>query len=238
MEIVATPGEINSNSYISLAWADSYYDADTRHERWDDLAESDQERAIVQATRQIDALPLAGSCLDVDTPQALHFPRADDDCRTIQEDFTSDHDVAVNLTRELIIEDSELVTTTDGETEFEADTDYEMDCEAGTITVLSTGSMEDATDYTIVYKYTGIPLPVEQATAEQALWLAEGAGGGGDDLGIDHAALQAQGVRSVSLDGVWHSYDGSGGRELCAKAQRLMEPYIVRVGRIAARGHV
>jgi len=238
MELVATPGEINSNSYISLDWADDYWDADTRYARWEELSENDRLRALIQATRQIDALRLAGTPLDNDTPQALHFPRALDDYRITQEDFTSSFDVAVSLDHELIVEDTELVTSTDGETEFELDTDYEMDYEAGTITVLSGGSMEDATEYTIVYSYSGIPRAVEQATAEQALWLAEqGGGSGGDDL-IDRVALQAQGVRSVSLDGLSESYDGSGGRELCAKAQRLMEPYIMRVGRVLARGYV
>jgi len=236
MEIVATPGALNANSYITLAWADSYWEADTRHGRWETLSLNDRARAIIQASRQINALRLAGYPLDSNTPQALHFPRDADYNRITQEDFTADLDVAVELDHTQIVGDSELVTSVGGVTEYELDTDYEMDYEAGTITVLATGSMEDATEYTIIYDYLGIPLDIEQATAEQALYLAErGAGGGDGDL-IDRVALQAQGVKSVALDGVSETYDGSGGGELCAQAQRLVEPYIVRTARIAARG--
>ncbi len=236
MEIVATPGALNANSFIALAWADSYWEEDTRHSRWEKLSLNDRARAIIQATRQINALRLAGTPLDTDTPQSLHFPLDADYNRITQEDFTADLDVALELVHTQIVEDSELVTSVGGVIEYELDTDYEMDYEAGTITVLSTGSMEDATEYTIIYDYLGIPLEIEQATAEQALWLAERAAGGGDGDLVDRVALQAQGVRAMSLDGVSETYDGSGGGELCAQAQRLVEPYIVRTARIAARG--
>ena len=236
MEIVATAGAANANSYISLAWADRYFHEDTRAERWEKLSVNERMRALIQATRQINALRLAGTPLDSITPQALHFPRADDFDRTLQEDFTADLGNPVELSRTQITEDSELVTSVGGVAEYERDVDYEMDYDAGTITALAEGDLEDATDYTIIYDYLGIPREVEQATAEQAVWLAERATGGDAGDLLDRINLQRQGVRSVALDGVSESYDGSGARALCAEAQGLMREYIVRVGRIAARG--
>ena len=69
------------------------------------------------------------------------------------ESFTSSFDVAVALAHTEITSGSEVVTTTDGLTTYVKDTDYTMDYPNGTITVLSTGSMLDATEYYIDYTY-------------------------------------------------------------------------------------
>ena len=69
------------------------------------------------------------------------------------EGFTSDHDVSVALDHENIIEDSEVVTSSDGNTTYYKGRDYTMDYTNGTITVLSTGLMADATSYLIDYEY-------------------------------------------------------------------------------------
>ena len=230
------PGAGNSNSYITSAWADSYFDSDTRHNRWAKLTEDSNARALLQATRQINSLRLAGDKLDPFTPQALHFPRASDPYRTsYQESWTADIGSPVQLEHPRLVTGSITVEDSEG-TEYTEDADYELDLEAGTITALADGDLEDGEDYLVTYQYIGILEPIERATAEQALWLAEAASGpGGGDL-LDRRALQAQGVRSVSLDGVSESYDGSGGRELCAEAQRLIEPYVIRTARVLARG--
>lgn len=65
------------------------------------------------------------------------------------ETFTSDFDVAVELGHKAIVQYSETVS--DGTTAYTRDTDYAMDYAAGTITVDSTGSLTDATDYYIDY---------------------------------------------------------------------------------------
>jgi hypothetical protein len=69
------------------------------------------------------------------------------------ESFTSDHDVSVALDHENIVEDSEVVTSSDGSTTYYKGRDYTMDYTNGTITVLSTGLMADATSYLIDYEY-------------------------------------------------------------------------------------
>jgi len=69
------------------------------------------------------------------------------------ESFTSDEDVAVSLDNKAILQYSETVTTTDGATTYTRDTDYTMSYTSGTITVLSTGSMSDATAYEVDYLY-------------------------------------------------------------------------------------
>jgi len=67
--------------------------------------------------------------------------------------FESEHDVAVSLANTSIVQYSETVTDdTDHTTVYTRDTDYEMDYNAGTITVLSTGTpIADATDTYIDY---------------------------------------------------------------------------------------
>jgi len=70
------------------------------------------------------------------------------------ESFTSDFDVAVSLDNTSIIQYSETVTDdTSHTTTYTRDTDYEMDYDAGTITVLSTGTITDATTTYIDYLY-------------------------------------------------------------------------------------
>jgi len=65
------------------------------------------------------------------------------------ESFTSDHDVAVDLDNKAILQYSETVYS--GDTTYTRDTDYTMSYADGQITVLSTGSMSDATSYSIDY---------------------------------------------------------------------------------------
>ena len=69
------------------------------------------------------------------------------------ESFTSSSGAAVSLDYSGIQQYSETVTTTAGTTTYVRDTDYTMDYVAGTITMLSGGSMVDGTEYYIDYLY-------------------------------------------------------------------------------------
>lgn len=72
------------------------------------------------------------------------------------ETFTSEYGAAVSLDQNALVQYSEVVTTTDGETTYVRDTDYSMNYISGTITVISTdttGIMSDSTDYYIDYLY-------------------------------------------------------------------------------------
>ena len=69
------------------------------------------------------------------------------------ESFTSDYDTAVALSNEDIDPNSETVYESDPEEGFSEGTDYSMDYENGEITVLSGGSMDDSTTYTIDYEF-------------------------------------------------------------------------------------
>lgn len=77
----------------------------------------------------------------------------------VNESTTSSFDVAVALAHVGILQYSETVTTVAGTTTYTRDTDYEMNYTTGTITVLSAGSMLDATAYYIDYFHydTGPP---------------------------------------------------------------------------------
>jgi len=71
----------------------------------------------------------------------------------VDESFTSSFDIAVSLAHSDLVSGSVVVTTTDGVTTYVEDTDYTIDYTNGTITVLSTGAMLDATAYYIDYTY-------------------------------------------------------------------------------------
>ncbi len=72
----------------------------------------------------------------------------------LNESFTSQYDTPVQLAHQKVIEGSVVVTSTDGNTTYTEGTDYTIDYPAGAITVLSTGSMADNTEYYISYDYT------------------------------------------------------------------------------------
>lgn len=88
--ITCTPGGATDNSYITLANATSYFTNTLREATWLGYSQGDRERALIQATAEIENLggtkpvdspsrPLfAGTPYDVSTPQALHFPRTGD----------------------------------------------------------------------------------------------------------------------------------------------------------------
>jgi hypothetical protein len=67
------------------------------------------------------------------------------------EAFTSSHDEAVALAHSSL--NNTLVVVTKEGTTYTVDTDYTVDYLLGKITVLSTGSMLDVTEYTIAYSY-------------------------------------------------------------------------------------
>lgn len=69
------------------------------------------------------------------------------------ETFTSVFDSPVDLSKKDMVAGSIVVKTTDGSNTFAEGADYTVDTATGTITVLSTGSMSDATDYSISYSY-------------------------------------------------------------------------------------
>lgn len=87
------------------------------------------------------------SVIDQITPE--EFARDVGTTKVSSESFTSDYDTAVDLDNKAILQYSETVTS--GSTTYTRDTDYTMSYADGQITVLSTGSMSDATSYTIAY---------------------------------------------------------------------------------------
>ena len=74
--IIATVAGSTSNCYITAADADAYFADTLQEDEWQGYAVDDRARALIQATRQIEGLRLAGEPEDED--QALHFPRVGD----------------------------------------------------------------------------------------------------------------------------------------------------------------
>jgi len=89
--------------------------------------------------------------IDQVTPE--EFTRSISTTLVTNETTTSSFDVAVALDNQALVQYSETVQNTDEDTTYTRDTDYAMAYPAGTITVDSTGSMSDATDYYIDYAY-------------------------------------------------------------------------------------
>ena len=71
--IDATLSGANSNSYVTLAEANSYFETVPNSSTWDDKTDDAKNRAIISATRWIDSLNFYGDRCD--TSQALSWPR-------------------------------------------------------------------------------------------------------------------------------------------------------------------
>jgi len=69
--IVATPGASDANSFATLEEADAYLDLRLHADAW--VGTEDKKRALITATRELDAMTYQGSRL-TDT-QALSWPR-------------------------------------------------------------------------------------------------------------------------------------------------------------------
>jgi len=64
---------VGENSYIDITGADEYFSGRLHAESWAGATEEDQEKALKQATREIDRQPLRGQ--KAETDQTLAFPR-------------------------------------------------------------------------------------------------------------------------------------------------------------------
>ena len=87
--ITCTPAGASDNCYITLAYADTYFDNTLRDTIWQAFEGDQQDRALIQATKEIEQrggiksdtnatrslFPGAPS----DEDQALHFPRGSDE---------------------------------------------------------------------------------------------------------------------------------------------------------------
>jgi hypothetical protein len=73
--IDATLGGALANSYVTLADADAYFDTTPDSTNWDNKTTDQKNRALISATRWIDALSFYGDrCSET---QALKWPRED-----------------------------------------------------------------------------------------------------------------------------------------------------------------
>jgi len=71
--IDATIGGASANSYVTLADADAYFETTPDSTTWDDKTDDQKNRALITATRWIDALSFYGKrCSET---QALKWPR-------------------------------------------------------------------------------------------------------------------------------------------------------------------
>lgn len=74
MALDATVGGSASDSYVTLAAADAYFAARFSSDAWEDASDSDQEKALRQAARNIGRFRFVG--YRSSPSQALAFPRA------------------------------------------------------------------------------------------------------------------------------------------------------------------
>ena len=65
-----------SGSYCTIEYADEYFAGRLHAERWGETSDADKEKALRQATKEIDRQPLRGR--KADTAQTLAFPRHPD----------------------------------------------------------------------------------------------------------------------------------------------------------------
>lgn len=75
--VIATVAGFNSNSYVTVAEADLYFNLRYGSSSWRELPDADKEAVLVQAARDIDIANYVGN-LYYD-PQTMSFPRDDHD---------------------------------------------------------------------------------------------------------------------------------------------------------------
>ena len=85
MALVATVGASTSNSYVTRAEADAYFQLGMHPNglKWHELEDEVKDALLIRATRMIDNCPIYGAKYDTDLTsgvpdQALKFPRAVD----------------------------------------------------------------------------------------------------------------------------------------------------------------
>jgi hypothetical protein len=71
--IDATVGGATANSYVTLASANSYMEGRLNATTWDDATDDEKNRALVEATHELEVQPWDGT--RVTTTQALAWPR-------------------------------------------------------------------------------------------------------------------------------------------------------------------
>ena len=74
----ATIGGANSNSYVTLAEADAYFDGTAHNQEWGTHSDGYKEAALIQATQWLDLLGWAGKCCN--STQRLQWPRENITC--------------------------------------------------------------------------------------------------------------------------------------------------------------
>lgn len=74
MAINATPGDVNADSYVTVAEAGVYHAAAFNHQAWATLDEPSQETLLKTATRYIDQF-MSFTGVKASSSQALKFPR-------------------------------------------------------------------------------------------------------------------------------------------------------------------
>lgn len=74
----ATLAGANSNSYVTLAEANAYFDAGANNQQWNNHQDGYKEAALIQATQWLDLLDWAGDLCG--TVQALQWPREEVTC--------------------------------------------------------------------------------------------------------------------------------------------------------------
>ena len=79
MAIDATVGGASSDSYVTLAEANTYHDARLHNDEWSDASVPEREKALKWGTRLLDELDWKG--IKWDTDQSLRWPRSDVDDR-------------------------------------------------------------------------------------------------------------------------------------------------------------
>jgi len=173
--IEAIPGGAECNCYVELVEANRYFASVGRSDEWSAFLPGQQAAALVAATCQIERLPLRGRRADPNTPQALHFPRAEDPDTLIDGvAFVALLDTPVPLPHHIVAPCSERVYTVDDEQVFRPWADYIIDCINGAIVARSGGAMADRFAYAISYLCKEVPDAVKRAVCEHALWLLGG----------------------------------------------------------------
>lgn len=231
--VIASVGGFNSNSYVTVTEADTYFNLRYRTSAWRDLPDSDKEAILVQAARDVDIANYKGD-LYYD-PQTMSFPR---DAHETVEGYC-----ASSTNKKF--KHSDLKSDTYGEypTNFwkygtihftSATLDNKIYAIASSDTSGFVYGSFSATPTTTTQFIVFAPIiqDIKDAQCEQAFFIMD------SDLN-SYVELQAMGIQNVTIGDVSVSPHGrmesrSNPTILCVKAKKLLSKYFrkgLKVGR-------
>jgi hypothetical protein len=119
----ATAKGANSNSYVTRAEAQTYFDGRLNADEWENATAGNKDKSLIQATAYLERFEYQGTVTDLQTPQRLKWPRLglfDADGRDLDEDTVPNAVKEATYEVALALLDGKLDMQNDGTEQYES----------------------------------------------------------------------------------------------------------------------